>query len=110
MDHIFGLFHHLALCDPEGGFGDGGGEIVDLDAVELVDGDLDGVQHPHDDLVLEEQGEDFVFQAAEGEVAFREEVTGTAGGVQEGQAGQLGLIVSELGGAGLFYGDLFDLC
>ena len=69
-----------------------------------------GLSMLHDDLVFEEQGEDFVFQAAEGEVAFREEVAGAASGVQEGQAGQLGLIVSELGGAGLFYGDLFDLC
>ena len=81
MDHVFGFFHHLALCDPEGSFGDGGGEVVDLDAVELVNGDLDGVEHAHDDLVFEEQGEDFVFQAAEGEVAFREEVAGAAGGV-----------------------------
>lgn len=69
-----------------------------------------GFSIPHDDLVLEEQGEDLVFQAAEGEVAFREEVAGPAGGVQKGQAGQFGLIIPELGGAGLFYGDLFDLC
>lgn len=81
MNDVFGLFHHLALCDPERRLGNGGGEVVDLDAVELVDGDLNRVQHPHDDLVFEEQGEDFVFQAAEGKVAFREEVAGTAGGV-----------------------------
>ena len=81
MDDIFGLFHHLALCDPEGSFGNGGGEVVDLDAVKLMNGDLDGVEHAHNDLVFEEQGEDFVFQAAEGEVAFREEVARTAGGV-----------------------------
>ena len=81
MDDIFCLLHHLALCDPEGSFGNGGGEVVDLDTVELMNGDLNGVEHAHDDLVFEEQGEDFVFQAAQGEVAFREEVAGPAGGV-----------------------------
>ena len=53
-DDIFGLFHHLALCDPEGSFGNGGGEVVDLDTVELVNGDFDRVEHLHDDLIFVE--------------------------------------------------------
>ena len=54
MDHVFGFFHHLALCDPEGSFGDSGGEVVDLDTVELVNGDFDRVEHLHDDLIFVE--------------------------------------------------------
>ena len=37
------LVHHLAFGDPEGGCCDGDGKVVDLDAVELMDIDFDGI-------------------------------------------------------------------
>ena len=38
------LVHHLTFGDPQGGGGDGDGEVVDLYAIELVDVDFDGIQ------------------------------------------------------------------
>ena len=93
-DDVLGLFQHLALGDPQGGFGHGGGEVVDLDAVELVDGDLDRVQGPFapghltSDLVSvpafvqnDPLFNDLVFQPPQGDIALGEEVAGAAGGV-----------------------------
>ena len=34
LDNALGLLHHLAFGDPDGGFRDGDGEVVDLDAVD----------------------------------------------------------------------------
>ena len=42
-DNLVSLLHHLRLSDPEGGLSHGAGEVVDLNAVELVDGNLDRV-------------------------------------------------------------------
>ncbi len=43
VDDLLRLRHHLCLAYPQGGGGYGDGEIVDFDAVELVDTHLDGV-------------------------------------------------------------------
>ena len=40
---LFRFFEHLAFGDPEGGLGDGHGEVIDLDALKLADRDLDRV-------------------------------------------------------------------
>lgn len=41
--HILGFLHHLAFGNPQGGLGHGHGEVVNLDAVELADTNLDGI-------------------------------------------------------------------
>ena len=40
-DQPLGFFRHLALRNPQGGFGHRDCKIVDLDAIELVDTHLD---------------------------------------------------------------------
>ena len=72
---LFRLLHHLALGDPQGGLGHGDGEVVDLDAVELANGDPDGVGHlAQDDLAIQQGVNDLVLQAPQGEVGLRQEV------------------------------------
>ena len=74
--------HHLALGDPQRGLGDGGGEVVDLDAVELADGHLDGVHgDAHADLAALQQVDHLVLQPAQAEVALGEEIAATRRGV-----------------------------
>ena len=88
-DDLEGFREHLGLGDPKGGLGDGHGEVVDFDAVELLDGDANGVVDDAEDaLSLEAGGEGPVFEAAEGEVGFGEEVAGAAGGVKDAQGGE----------------------
>ena len=43
MDDLLCLCQHLGFTYPKGSGGDGDGEVVDLDAIELTDVDLDGV-------------------------------------------------------------------
>ena len=81
MDDIFGFLHHLALGNPQGGFGDSDGKIVDLDAVKLSDGDLDRVVHIEYDLVVMQQGKNLILQPPQGQVGFRQEISRAAGGV-----------------------------
>lgn len=79
---LFRLLHHLALGDPQGGLGHGDGEVVDLDAVELANGDPDGVGHlAQDDLAVQQGVNDFVLQAPQGEVGLRQKIPRAAGGV-----------------------------
>ena len=82
MDNLFRLFHHLAVCDPEGGFGNSHGKIVDLNAVELADGDLDGVIQIQHDLPLVKQGNYFILQTTQGQIGFRQEVAASTGRVK----------------------------
>ena len=96
-----GFGQHLGFGDPEGGLGDGYGEVVDFDAVELPDADADGVVDDAEyALPLVAGGDGAVFEAAEGEVGFGQEVAGAAGGVEEGQGGEF-LLVGEEGGVAL---------
>ena len=93
-DNIFCFFQHLALRDPQGSFSNCSGKVVDLNAVKLVDGDLDRVQGPFapghltGDLVSvpafvqnDPLFNDLVFQPPQGDIALGEEVAGAAGGV-----------------------------
>ena len=88
MDHVLRLLHHLALRDPQGCPGHGDGKVVDLNAIKLSDGDLDGVFHIQHDLPLVEQGDHFVLKTPQGEVCLCQEIPGAAGRVQKFQAGQ----------------------
>ena len=76
-----GGVHHLAFSNPKRSLSDGYGEIVDFDAVELIDVDLDRGDFAERLLTAVNEPEDVVFQLAEAEIGFGEKVTGTAGGI-----------------------------
>ena len=95
MDDVLSLLHHLALGDPQGRLGHRDGEIVDLDAVELADGDLNGVDKVTQDDLVAEAAQHLVFQLAQGDVGLGQEVARTAGRVQKFQPRQLMLKVSQ---------------
>ena len=105
MDYIFGFLHHLAFCNPEGSLCHGDGEVVDLNAIELSNGHLDGVAHIQHDLSLVKEGDGFVLQPPEGDIGFGEEVPGAAGRVQKFQASQFPLKRLQFGLAGPIYRD-----
>jgi hypothetical protein len=91
-----GLIDHLALCNPKGGFGNRGSEVVDLDAIELVDIDKNTViEEVECRLVIEQGFETFVLQTAEREEGLREEVTTTAGRVKEAQRAKALLVIAQ---------------
>ena len=96
-DDLLGFAEHLAFGDPEGGFRDGDGEVVDFDAVELVDG------HENRGKRLAEEGgvlamnrlDDLVFEAAKGKECLGKEIAGAAGGIKEGERGEFLLKYAE---------------
>ena len=82
----FCLAEHLVFGDPKCGLRDAAGEVVDFDAVELRERDADHVALEVDDgLVADDLRESLVFQTAEEDVSFREEVARAAGGGEEGK-------------------------
>ena len=87
VENLRRLLEHLRLGDPERGLCDGHGEVVDLNTVELRDGDLDGAPKVKFALPLLERGDDFVFEAAQTDVRFREEVAGATSGIKECERG-----------------------
>ena len=93
------LGQHLRLANPEGGGGNHGGEIVNLNAVKLIDAHLDRViEFAHHAPPGEEGFEGAVFETTQGEVSFRKEVARPTGGVEKAQRGEFVLKVGE--GAG----------
>lgn len=81
-DQFLSLLHHLALGDPQGGLGHGHSKVVDLNAVELADGHLDGVGDlAQGDLAVLQGINDLVLQPTERQIGFREEVARAAGRV-----------------------------
>ena len=94
-----GLVEGLLLGDPQRRPGDGHGEVVDLDAVELADAHLDGVEgvaqveHP---VVLVQLGDHAVLEAAQAQVRLGQEVAGPAGRVEELQACEAVLVVLQV--------------
>ena len=84
------LLHHLALGDPKGSLSHRNSKVIDFYAVELADTNFDGVDDgSHDDLGTLQFLQDFIFQTAQGNIAFCEEVAGATGGVEELEGGQL---------------------
>ena len=77
----FGVEKHLVLGNPHGGLSNGAGKIVELNAVELIDGNFDVA----DGAQLHQFTEDIVLELAELDESFGEEIAGAAGGVEKSQ-------------------------
>ena len=75
VDDLLCLCHHLRLAYPESGGGYGDGEVIDFDAVKLMDvhldGILEGVKLLHAVYLLD----NLVLQSSERKVSLREEVS-----------------------------------
>ena len=102
---LLGVVQCLLFRDPQGGLGDGHGEVVDLDAVELVDADLDErflAAELDVALAVEQVGYRLVLQFAQAQERFGEEVAGPARGIEEPQRGELVLERLETVRAGAF--------
>ena len=83
-DDLLRLFQHLALGYPQRGLRHGDGVAVDLDAVELLDADLDGVvQLPHDEISLVDNFQNFIFQTAQRKIGFRQKIPAARRRVQK---------------------------
>ena len=84
-----GLPLHLRLGDPQGGHRDRHREIIDLDAVELVDAGTDRAEVPPEQLLpAVDFLHDPVLHPADRDVGLCEEVARAAGRVEEGQRGE----------------------
>ena len=83
-DDLLRLRQHLRLGNPERGRGDGDGEVVDFDAVELLNRDLNRVlELAHHHLAVVALADDFVFQSPQRQISLREEIAASAGRVEE---------------------------
>ena len=85
IDDILGGFHHLGFCNPECGLRDGHSEVVDFNAVKLMDGDFDDIPEIHQLLPGCYKQKGFILKTAQGNIGFRQKVTRTAGRVKERQ-------------------------
>jgi hypothetical protein len=81
MNHVLCLLHHLAFRNPERGFCNGHGKIVDFDAVKLPNGNLNGIAEIQHDLAPMQKRNDLVLQPPQGQIGLCQKVTGAAGGV-----------------------------
>ena len=89
-NNLIGSRHHLGFSNPQSCLGNRTGEIVYLDAIELIDRDLDGICEFTDYTVAAEDNlQGLVFQTSERRVGFGQEVAGAAGRVKEFQLGNL---------------------
>ena len=86
MKDIRRLIEHLCLGYPHRSLGDGHGEVVDLDSVELL------YRHPDYAVQVEQHFAGFqsladdnrlVLELAQGKESLGEEVSASAGGVEE---------------------------
>ena len=84
-----GFLQHLGLGDPEGCLGDGAGEIVDFNTVELVDGNLDRISQATYDTVVVKNLDGFVLKPSKPSIGLCQEITRSTGRVQELQGGKL---------------------
>lgn len=80
VDDFLGFLDHLAFGNPQGRLGHGYGKVVDFDAVELTDGDFDGVYEVSQyHLAFIVAGNSFILQFPQRQVGFRQEVSAAAG-------------------------------
>ena len=100
MDDVFRLLHHLRFGNPQGGFGYGGGEIVDFNAVKLPDRHANGIRNAkaHGNLSLRDLGlflfrvgragiqqlaNNVILQFTERNICLRQKVSTAACGVKK---------------------------
>ena len=103
MHYVLGFPHHLTFRDPQGGLGNSHGKIIDLNTIELPNGDLDWIANVQHDLSPMQQGNCLILQPPQGDIGFRQEIAGPAGGVQEFQSGQFPLKCLQFGLAGFLH-------
>ena len=90
MQNLGRLLYQLTSSNPQRGSGDTGCEMVYLDAKELAHANLAGVGVGQDCIVLEFQLtlDGFQFQLVQRFVTFGQEITATAGRVEEAHVSQ----------------------
>ena len=88
MEDLGRLAAHLRLGDPERRLRDGDGEVVDLDAPELRERDLDGQAEVELALPALARGDETVLEATQTDVGLREEVARPARRIEEGEGGE----------------------
>ena len=89
MDNVLGCFHHLAFGDPESGFGDCHGKVVDFNTVKLPDTDFYHIVKAQSGLSGIDCFDTLVFQLPQREIRFGQEVARTARGIKKVQTGYL---------------------
>ena len=84
VDDALRFFEHLGFRDPERGLRDRHGEVIDLDAVKLLDRDLNRVQFfiAKSHLSVESFLEDLILESAKAEIGFGQEITGACCRIQ----------------------------
>ena len=108
--NLVGLLHHLAFGNPKCRLCHGAGEIVDLNAIELVNAHLNGVGHLTDDAVSAvNNAQGLIFKSAQWGVGLGKEIARTTGGVEELQRSQLALEGNRFFFLGLGHGDGLDV-
>ena len=99
-----GFLQHLGLSNPECSLGDRTGEIVDFDAVELVDRNFDWISQTANHSIFVKNLDGLVLQSAEAGIGFRQEITRPTSRIQELQTCEL---VLEFGRSRLLRPDHF---
>ena len=78
-----GFLQHLGFGNPKGRLRYRTGKVINLDAVELVDGDLDWISQTTYDTIFIEDSNDFILQSPQTGIGLSKEVAGATSGVQE---------------------------
>lgn len=116
MDDVFRLLHHLRFGNPQGGFGYGGGEIVDFNAVKLPDRHANGIRNAkaHGNLSLRDLGlflfrvgragiqqlaNNVILQFTERNICLRQKVSTAACGVYQSDVFDTGKNNASMGNA-----------
>ena len=82
VDDILGFLHHLAFCDPKCRLRYGNCEIIDLDAIELSNRDVDRIANDAEhNLTASQLGDYCILQAPEAEIRLGQEIARTGSGI-----------------------------
>ena len=89
VNDALGLSHHLTLAYPQRSGGHGDGKIVDLDAIELIDTHLDGIDKGIEGLHVVDELDHLVLEPSQRQVGLGEKIARAARGVEKNKRGQL---------------------
>ena len=89
VNDALGLSHHLTLAYPQRCGGHGDGKIVDLDAIELIDTHLDGIDKGIEGLHVVDELDHLVLEPSQRQVGLGEKIARAARGVEKNKRGQL---------------------